>query len=105
MKHAMRATVKEKLSAFADWFKDEHSWYTRKQLANIVICAESSIGAAVSWLRRNGFIVTSIWVYEERRYLYNIKKGSSDDINKCARRTRQALSKIRQKLRNKIGRL
>ena len=97
-------TIKIKMSAFADWYKDETSWFTRQQFAHIIACAQSSIGSAIGWLRRNGFIVTSIWVHTERRYIYNIRRGESDQINSCAKRTRKSMSEIRQKLRNKVGR-
>lgn len=97
-------TIIDKLAAFADWFKDDDSWYTRVALADIMICAPSSVGAAFGWLRRNGFVVTSIWVVEERRYIYNLKRGNSDAINSRARRTKKVLRQIRQKLKSKVGR-
>jgi hypothetical protein len=100
-----KATIIDKLTAFADWFKDNDSWYTRRHLAFIMMCAESSVGAAFGWLRRNGFVITSVWVFEERRYIYNLKRGNSDTINSRARRTRKSLSLVRQKLRSKVGRL
>jgi hypothetical protein len=43
-------------------------------------------------------------VFEERRYIYNLKRGDSDVINGRARRTQKVLRQIRQKLQSKVGR-
>lgn len=91
-----------KLSVFAEWFDDKDTWYTRKQLAAIVGCAESSIGAAFGWLRGNGFTITSFWVRSERRYLYNVRKGEADKISNQARRTLKELSVTRRELKVKV---
>lgn len=107
-------TVREKLSAFADWYEDADSWYTRKALARIMLCAESSVGAAVNWLRKNGFIVTTVYLPDNRQrrrvmrrrigtYVYNVRKGELDEFRECAVRTQSDLSQIRQKLRGKVG--
>lgn len=93
-------TIIDKLTAFSQVVpRKNNCWFTRKQLANIVGCEESSIGAAFTWLRGNNFIITSFWVRKERRYLYNVKRGDTDSLSQQAKRTKKDLSVFRQELR------
>lgn len=109
-----RPTIKDKLSVFADWYDDADSWYTRKALARIMLCAPTSVSAAVGWLRRNGFVVTTVYLPNDKprrrtarrragTYVYNVKRGELNSFRACAVRTQADLSKIRQKLRGKVG--
>lgn len=95
-------TIKNKLIAFSDWFNDDDAWYTRRGLARIIICAESSISAAIGWLRRNGFIVTAIWVWEDGHYIYNVKRGDTSILKARAKRSAKDLDNMQKRLKARL---
>lgn len=68
-------SIKDRLTVFAGWWKNDTAWFTTKQLAATLNCRPSSVDAALGWLRRNGFTVTKRWDWEEKANYLNIRRG------------------------------
>lgn len=87
-------SINSKLQIFSSWWNDNKGWFTSEQLAKIIGCQSSSLRPAFSWLRRNGYVVTSKWVFISGCNLYNIKKGNVKELQRDASRSRTVINKV-----------
>lgn len=96
-------SIATKLEIFASMVNDNTSWFTPLQLAKIVKCEPSSLRPSFSYLRRNGFIVTSVRVPVLGCNLYNIKKGNMNRLGEIGKRSQRELKKTQEALLEKIA--
>jgi hypothetical protein len=97
-------SVIDRIIVFTEWWTDDKSWFTLAQFAEILDCNVVSVLPSLSWLRRNGYIITRRWVWAKRCNLYRVERGEPTTMNKQVGRSKAVLHDARSKLESRVER-